>query len=82
MKEAQRKPARAVDARPALERIGREIAKLPGDLGDKLEAAEAAAVKHALHVCAGNQSAAARLLGLERKALARRSVKAEKAWRR
>ncbi len=61
-----------------LERIGRGIAELPADVGDKIEAAEAAAVRYALHACAGNKSAAARVLGIDRKALERRSVKARK----
>jgi DNA-binding protein Fis len=39
---------------------------------DKLRVAEAAAVRLALAVCKGNQSGAARLLGLERRALMRR----------
>ena len=81
MKQAQKKPAKKVDTTSILERIGREIADLPESLGDKIDAAEAATVKHAMHVCAGNQSAAARLLGLERKALVRRLAKAQRLWR-
>ena len=75
----KKKPAKKVDSAAVLTRIGREIAELPESLGDKIDAAEAATVKHAMHVCAGNQSAAARLLGLERKALVRRLAKAERA---
>jgi transcriptional regulator of acetoin/glycerol metabolism len=40
--------------------------------GSKLNAAERAVVLHALHTCDGNVSAAARLLGVDRKALERR----------
>jgi transcriptional regulator with XRE-family HTH domain len=75
MKQARAKPPKLVDARAILDRLGREIAELPEAIGDKIEAAEAAAVKYGMHVCAGNQSAAARLLGLERKALVRRVEK-------
>lgn len=77
MKQAREKPRKPVDARATLERLGREIAELPEGVGDKIEAAEAATVKYAMHVCAGNQSAAARLLGLERKALVRRVEKSQ-----
>jgi transcriptional regulator with XRE-family HTH domain len=52
--------------------IGRAIAQLPDRVGDKLDAVEEAAVRHAMDVCGENQSHAARLLGIERKALARR----------
>jgi transcriptional regulator with XRE-family HTH domain len=72
MKQAREKPRKLVDARATIDQIGRQIVELPETVGDKIQAAEAAAVKYAMHVCAGNQSAAARLLGLERKALVRR----------
>ena len=75
MKGAQTPRKKAIDTKAVLERIAREIVELPEALGDKLEAAEGAAVRRAMHVCAGNQSAAARLLGLERKALVRRVAK-------
>lgn len=51
--------------------IGKAIVELPGR-GDKLEAVEAAAVRYAFEVCDENKSRAARLLGLERKAMERR----------
>jgi DNA-binding NtrC family response regulator len=55
-----------------LEQIGRAIVELPGG-GDKLRLAEKAAVRYALEVAKGNKSAAARLLGVERKAVERRA---------
>jgi DNA-binding protein Fis len=45
------------------------------DPGSKLDLIERAVVANAMSACSGNQSAAARLLGIERKALARRLVK-------
>jgi transcriptional regulator with XRE-family HTH domain len=51
--------------------IGRAIVELPQGV-DKLEVAEAAAIHYALDVCDGNQSRAARLLGVGRLAFARR----------
>ncbi len=45
---------------------------LPGRSGSKLDAVEAATVLVALRACNDNQSAAARLLGMERKAFVRR----------
>jgi len=50
--------------------IGRAILDLPEGT-DKLRVAEAAAVSLALEVCKGNKSAAARLLGAQRKAFVR-----------
>jgi DNA-binding NtrC family response regulator len=45
------------------------------DPGSKLDLIECAIVARAMVACAGNQSAASRLLGIERKALARRLAK-------
>jgi len=56
--------------------IARAIAALPTHTGDKLEAAGGAAVLHALAHCSGNRSAAARMLGMERKAFVRRVQRA------
>jgi transcriptional regulator with XRE-family HTH domain len=53
------------------EQVGRAILDLPGRT-DKLRVAVAAAVRVALEESNGNQSAAARLLGLERRAMMRR----------
>jgi|ERR1700722_12057422 transcriptional regulator with XRE-family HTH domain len=55
-----------------LEGIARAVAELPSRLGDKLDAVGGAVVVHAMEQCGGNRSAAARLLGMERKALIRR----------
>jgi transcriptional regulator with XRE-family HTH domain len=78
-KQAARAPAESrAMSRPA--EIGRAIVELPDGV-DKLDVVEAAAICHALDVANGNQSAAARLLGLERKAFARR-VERSRASRR
>jgi transcriptional regulator with XRE-family HTH domain len=56
-----------------LDRIARfVISELPDSVGDKLDVVESTVVRHAMFVSGGNKSAAARLLGLERKALVRR----------
>ncbi len=55
-----------------LPEIGRAIAELPDNLGSKVDAAESAAVVYAMKVMGDNQSAAARLLCMERKAFVRR----------
>jgi transcriptional regulator with XRE-family HTH domain len=61
------------DAGPlALADIGRAIADLPASDGSKVDRATSAAVVHAFDASGGNQSAAARLLGMERKAFVRR----------
>jgi transcriptional regulator with XRE-family HTH domain len=73
IREAQEKPKpKGEELKALLARVGRDVAELPNSLGDKLAAVEIAAVRHAVTVCRGNQSAAARMLGLERKALIRR----------
>jgi transcriptional regulator with XRE-family HTH domain len=69
-KQAARAPAESrAMSRPA--EIGRLIVELPDGI-DKLDVVETAAVRHALDVAKGNKSAAARLLGLQRQAFARR----------
>jgi transcriptional regulator with XRE-family HTH domain len=55
-----------------LREIARAILQLPDELGPKLDAAEAAAIFVAMTACHENQSAAARLLWMDRKAFARR----------
>jgi transcriptional regulator with XRE-family HTH domain len=65
-------PNRAAKARLGLAEIARAILELPDDVGPKLEAVEAAAVLVAMTACEENQSAAARLLGMDRKAFVRR----------
>jgi transcriptional regulator with XRE-family HTH domain len=61
-----------------LEGIARAVANLPPSVGDKIDAVGAAVVEHAVDVCGGNQSAAARLLGMERKAFSRRWERARR----
>ena len=41
-------------------------------LGSKLDVIERAVLHHAIEVCGGNKSAAARLIGVDRKALERK----------
>ena len=55
-----------------LAEIGRAIAELPTGGGSKVKRATAAAVLYAFEASHENQSAAARLLGVERKAFVRR----------
>jgi transcriptional regulator with XRE-family HTH domain len=73
VQQAQPPPANTQNVlRIGPEQIGRAIVELPDGV-DKLMVAETAAVRYALGVCKGNKSAAARLLGLQRQALARRT---------
>jgi DNA-binding NtrC family response regulator len=68
----QARIAPAVSGTPmGLVQIARAIVELPDGV-DKLDAVEAAAVRHAFEVSGGNKSGAARLLGMQRKALERR----------
>jgi transcriptional regulator with XRE-family HTH domain len=78
-REASARPLEAL--KTSLDRIGGAVVELPKELGSKLDAVEVAVVRLAMLVCEGNQSAAARLLGLERKALTRRWVKIRPAGR-
>jgi transcriptional regulator with XRE-family HTH domain len=75
----QREVQPASGAPRSLEAIARAITSLPASVGDKLEAVDLAVVEHALAVCGGNRSAAARLLGIERKAVIRRWVKMKRS---
>ncbi len=58
------------NAESRLDALVQAVLRLPG--GDKLEAAADAIVAHAMAACGGNKSAAARLLGVHRKAIERR----------
>jgi transcriptional regulator with XRE-family HTH domain len=79
VREARGGPVVAYDpVKSTPEQIGRAVVELPDGL-DKLRVAEAAAIRHALEVCSGNQSAAARLLGMPRKALIRRAKRQPQA---
>jgi DNA-binding NtrC family response regulator len=55
-----------------LEQIVRAILALPTSAGSKLQVVERAVLQHAVAVCDGNKSAAARLLGVDRRAVDRR----------
>jgi DNA-binding NtrC family response regulator len=65
-------PANAGDARLEIDRIARSLLALPDRLGSKLDVIERAILHHAIEACGGNKSAAARLIGVDRKALERR----------
>ena len=77
-----RAPARPGDLRAALEQVGRQIAELPVGVGNKIDAAGAAAALYAVRACGGNHSAAARVLGIERKAPVRRVVRVQNGVRK
>jgi transcriptional regulator with XRE-family HTH domain len=71
------------NARPlGLTEIGRAIADLPTTGSSKVDRAASAAVVFALDASGGNQSAAARLLGMDRKAYVRRLARAQRRARR
>ena len=76
---------RAEGARPAPVAGGDDLARavlaLPG-AGSKLGAAERAVVLHALSLTKGNVSAAARMLGVDRKSLERKIRRIKRADRR
>jgi DNA-binding NtrC family response regulator len=55
-----------------VDKLARAILALPERLGSKLDVIERAVLHHAIESCRGNKSAAARLVGLERKALERK----------
>jgi DNA-binding NtrC family response regulator len=55
-----------------VEKMARAILALPDRAGSKLEFIERVVLHHAIEMCAGNKSKAARLIGVERRALDRR----------
>src|SRR6185312_6196833 len=65
-------PPNAGDARMEIDRMARSLLALPDRLGSKLDVIERAILHHAIEACGGNKSAAARLIGVDRKALERR----------
>lgn len=67
-------PRGSSNAEALLTSLAKKIMELPVP-GSKLDAVQRAVVTHALAECAGNVSAAARLLGVERKALERKVVR-------
>jgi two-component system response regulator HydG len=60
------------DATREIDHIARTLLALPSNLGSKLDVIERAILHHAIEVCGGNKSAAARLIGVDRKALERK----------
>ena len=61
-----------VSANEEIDRIARSLLALPERLGSKLRVIERAVLHHAIEACNGNKSAAARMIGVDRKALERR----------
>ncbi len=61
--------------------IARAILELPDAVGSKIDVVETATVLVALTCCQENQSAAARLLGMDRKAFVRRLSRARQSAR-
>jgi DNA-binding NtrC family response regulator len=55
-----------------VDRMARAILALPARIGSKLDLIERAVLHHAVEMCSGNKSAAARLLGVNRKSLERK----------
>jgi transcriptional regulator with XRE-family HTH domain len=61
-----------------VDQLARAIVELPAMTGSKIDAVASAAVLLAMAQCNNNQSAAARLLGMERKAFVRRLQRARR----
>ncbi|WP_394827490.1 helix-turn-helix domain-containing protein [Pendulispora albinea] len=62
----------ALSTTSELEAMATQLLALPGSLGSKLEAIERAAIAVTMRNCGHNKSEAARVLGMDRKALERR----------
>jgi DNA-binding NtrC family response regulator len=60
------------DGAREVDRMARAILALPSRIGSKLDLIERAILHHAIEMCSGNKSAAARLLGVNRKSLERK----------
>ncbi len=65
-----------------LSALARAIVELPEGRDSKIDRVAQAAVLHAFECSGGNQSEAARLLGMERKAFARRLTRARRTRRK
>jgi DNA-binding NtrC family response regulator len=65
-------PSTMGGARIEIDKLARSLLALPDRLGSKLDVIERAVLHHAIEACGGNKSAAARLIGVDRKALERR----------
>jgi DNA-binding NtrC family response regulator len=55
-----------------IDNLAKSILALPLRLGSKIDVIERAVLHHAIETCGGNKSAAARLIGVDRKALERK----------
>jgi two-component system response regulator HydG len=62
----------ADDTQRQVARTAKALLALPSSVGSKLEVIERAILHHAIEVSGGNKSAAARLIGVDRKALERK----------
>src|SRR5262249_27240109 len=71
LEDLARQPS-AGDARNEIERMARSLLALPDRLGSKLDVIERAVLHHAIEACGGTKRPAARLMGVDRKALERR----------
>jgi two-component system response regulator HydG len=65
-------PLGASQSRQEIDRLARSLLALPDRLGSKLAVIERAVLHHAIETCGGNKSAAARMIGVDRKVLERR----------
>jgi DNA-binding NtrC family response regulator len=65
-------PLGASQSRQEIDRLARALLALPDRLGSKLAVMQRAVLHHAVETCGGNKSAAARMIGVDRKALERR----------
>lgn len=79
---SEHEPRPAEDPKVVLAQIGKLVTELPERVGDKLDVAEQAVVRYAMSVTGENKSAAARLLGIERKAMDRRWERIQRTGRR
>jgi DNA-binding NtrC family response regulator len=65
-------PVSASQAINEIDRLARSLLALPDRLGSKLAVMERAVLHHAIETCGGNKSAAARMIGVDRRALERK----------
>ncbi|HEX4448422.1 MAG TPA: helix-turn-helix domain-containing protein [Polyangiaceae bacterium] len=71
-------PHREASGRLSVAEIARAILELPEEVGSKIDVIQQATVLVALTACRENQSAAARMLGMERKAFTRKLSRARR----
>ncbi len=60
------------DVAREIDRLARALLALPEKVGSKLHVIERAVLHHAIETCGGNKSAAARMIGVDRKSLERK----------